>query len=908
MLTFLEETINHIRNNHKDISTATIILPSKRAGGFLKNYLRKSTATTQFAPKIISIEEFIEELSDLKIIDPTELLFKSYTAYLNTNTIEEKDSFDVYVTWISTLIGDFNEMDRYLIPPASFFSYLKGIQDINHWYVKDEKTELIENYLKFWASLPQFYDHLKNLLLKDNIGYQGLVYREAAESIEHYISVNGQRRHIFIGFNALNNAEQTIVQELLETGHTSVYWDADAHFYNDNSHSASYFLRKYTQEWKYYENHQMNELSNNFQKKKNIQFVEIQKNIGQVKYVGEILSNLSDDEINKTAIILGDEKLILPIIHSLPPNVSNVNLTMGVSLKTFPVVRLFELLFTLQEKYSDQLYYKQVLAILNHPVVSRLLPNSKQLIHIISTQNSSYISFEEMLKLDPESDLEVLNLLFASWKNTSANALNSCFKIISILKNGSNLNQIEKVVLFELHTNFKKIKSLLSSYNYIQTITSIRNLYAELISKSSIDFKGDAYNGLQIMGVLETRLLDFKNLIIVSVNEGIFPSGKSNNSYITYDLKKQFGLPSFAEKDAIYTYHFYRLLHRSERIFLLYNNFSEGLNTGEKSRFLSQLEVDQLANHTLEKVSVNPKINIQKNTLQSINKTEAVITRLKEIAGKGFSPSALTSYIRNPLDFYYQKILQISEFKEVEEIVAANTLGTIVHDALEALYKPLEGSLLDKDILTNMKKKVEEEVTIQFQKTYKKGSFKRGKNLIIFEVAKRYILNFINFELDELNNGNQIKIIKIESNLSADINIPSLNFPVKIRGKIDRLDEYNGQLRIVDYKTGLVQQGELELVDWSIITSDKKYSKIIQVLAYVLMINQERKIETVEGGIISFKNLKNGFLKFATKESARSRTKDFNITQETLSLFTEELSNLIIEICDAEIPFTEKEL
>ncbi|MFT5077156.1 MAG: ATP-dependent helicase/nuclease subunit B, partial [Flavobacteriaceae bacterium] len=255
MQTFLEETINHIRDNHKDISSTTIILPSKRAGGFLKNYLRESTTKPQFSPKIISIEEFIEVLSDIKIIDPTELLFKSYAAYLKTPSIEDKDPFDVYVSWISTLIGDFNEMDRYLIPPNSFFSYLKGIKDINHWYVKKDKTKLIENYLKFWDSLPQFYELLKNSLLDENIGYQGLVYREAAEAIEHYISVNGHKEHIFIGFNALNNAEQTIVQELLETGNTSIYWDADAHFYHDQSHSASYFLRKYSKEWKYFKNH-----------------------------------------------------------------------------------------------------------------------------------------------------------------------------------------------------------------------------------------------------------------------------------------------------------------------------------------------------------------------------------------------------------------------------------------------------------------------------------------------------------------------------------------------------------------------------------------------------------------------------------------------------------------------------
>src|SRR5690606_20656575 len=335
----------------------------------------------------------------------------------------------------------------------------------------------------------------------------------------------------------------------------------------------------------------------------------------------------------------------------------------------------------------------------------------------------------------------------------------------------------------------------------------------------------------------------------------VFPSGKSNASFITYDLKKQFKLPLYPQKDAIYTYHFYRLLHRAKNVTLLYNNHSEGMNTGEKSRFIRQLEIGNLPNHTIEKHVLSLKVQIKTQQLKQIKKTEAVMLRLAEIASKGFSPSALTGYIRNPLDFYFQKILKLNEFEEVEETVAANTLGTIVQDTLEVFYKPLKGSFLSKDILWEMKKGIHEEVTLQFKNSFKGGTFSKGKNLIVFEVAKRYISNFIDREIAEIEAGSKIKITKIETDLTLEIPISELNFSVKIHGKVDRVDEYNGQLRIIDYKTGLVNQGDVEIIDWEDLNQDYKFSKAFQILTYALMMNHEMPINNAEAGIISFKNL-----------------------------------------------------
>jgi ATP-dependent helicase/nuclease subunit B len=908
MKTFLEETILAIKEKHSNIASITLILPSKRAGGFLRNYLRQTTDQTSFAPTIISIEEFIEDLSDLKIIDTTELLFKSYNIYLTTNPDQKKDDFETYTSWATTIIGDFNEIDRYLIDPEPFFNYLSSIQDVNHWYVSSEKTALIENYLKFWNNLNEFYARLKTSLLKEGLGYQGLVYRKASEDIEHYISNEPNKKHIFIGFNALNNAEQLIFQELLEHSNASVYWDIEAYLFTDNKHSASYFLNKYMKEWKYYKENPPNKIRNYYQEEKQFQFVEVQKNVGQVKYVGELLSKYSNDTLNKTAIVLADEKLLIPLINSLPTNISSVNITMGVPLDTFQLTTFFELILASHLHPKSTLYYKDVLAILNQPAATFLIPDTKNIIGAINAQNLSHLTLESLHSFSEPKYNQVIEQIFGNWQNDSTKAIDNCLHLLALIERKLVDHPIERSVSIELYQVFSKISALDSSFSYLNSIKTVSSLFSEISANTTLDFKGDAYNGLQILGVLETRVLDFENVIILSVNEGVLPAGKSNTSFITHDLKHQFGLPKYTEKDAIYTYHFYHLLHRSKNITLLYNNQSDGINAGEKSRFIYQLETEKHPNHSIEKIVLAPQIKIENKEVKSIRKTETVMNRLKEISKKGFSPSALSSYVRNPIDFYFQKILKVREFEEVEEMVAANTLGTIVHDTLETFYKPLEGSFLSLEILSSLKKRINTEVKKQFEITFKKGIIDKGKNLLIFEVAKRYISNFLNFEISEIKAGNIIKIIQIEAMLEVPIPISELDFPVKIGGKVDRIDEYNGQVRIIDYKTGKVEQNDLAINNWELITTDYRFSKAMQVLMYVLMTNQQSKVIRVEAGIISFKNLKNGFLKFSSITEDSQGKKLPVVTQETLCAFIIELKKLILEICNPEIPFTEKEI
>ena len=907
MVTFLQETLSTIRKSQADISESIIILPSKRAGGFLMNELKKQAPTTQFAPQILSIEEFIEQIAGLTIIDPTELFFKSYKAYLDTTSIREKESFENYSTWALTLLNDFNEVDRYLIPPKPFFEYLSNIKTLERWGVEKQESKLVSNYLQFWEGLPGLYQELGSLLKSENLGYQGMVYREAAKNISEYISHQENTHHVFIGFNALNAAEQKIIQELLTTGNTEIYWDTDQHFYDDSKHSASYFIRKYIREWKHYEGMEKPQFPTNFDSEKNIKIIEVQKNIGQAKYVGEILADFPEEKLNKTAIVLGDENLLIPVLNSLPENVNGINVTMGVPLKNFPPTIFFELLFNLQLRSRESIYYKDILSLLSHPIGSILVENAKGISDKLTSDNITHPTAETLFSVCKECENAPIKLLFENWNDNGLVAMEYSLKLLQHLNTKIKTNKIDHLVIQKLMEIFGNIRALAEKYPYLNSVKTVLNLFSELANTTTLDFEGNAYNGPQIMGVLETRVLDFEHLIITSVNEGVFPSGKSNASFITYDLKQEFQLPLYTEKDAIYTYHFYRMLQRAKTVTLLYNAHSDGINSGEKSRFIRQLEFENNPNHIYEKVVLSPSVTIKTTGLKEIFKTEQVLTRLKEIAKNGFSPSALTSYIRNPIDFYFQKILKLSQFEEVEENIAANTLGTIVHDTLEAFYKPLEGELLNLSQLEKMRSRIPQEVTKQFQKTFRGGTFSKGKNLIVFEVAKRYILNFINLEIADIKAGNEIEIVQIETNLTLNIPIPELDFEVNISGIVDRVDRYNGKLRIIDYKTGNVKQTDLEIVDWELMTQDYKYSKAFQVLAYAAMISEKIPLEYAEGGIISFKNLNNGFLKFATKDAPRG-PKNNEISEEVLTSFLIELKNLILEICNPNIPFIEKEI
>jgi hypothetical protein len=917
--TFLSQLAQEVlKSNSNTLSELTIVLPNKRAKVFLLEELKLLVLNNVFAPEIISIEEFIQEISGIRSVDSVELLFEFYEVYLAITDKDKQESFENFANWAKTLLQDFNEIDRYLLEPNKILKYLEDIKEIEHWSVDvDKRTNLIEKHMLFWKKLPEYYHSLYNYLVNKGIGYQGLIYREAVENLNHFSENNNDKHFVFAGFNALNQAEEKIIQHLLALDVAKIYWDIDETLLNDPFHDAGHFQRKFKSEWIYYKTNPYEWISNDFKTEKNIHVIATSKAIGQAKIVGSIVEkHIEKGNLQNVALVLGEESLLLPMLYSLPASVDTLNITMGFSSKNNPAQLLLAKLFKLHTNALTRnpsvyvMYYKDVLDVLTHPLVEPYV-NANELVSIINKNNYSFITHKKLVELYSKEN-ELFYLLFQKWNADSVTVLEKIAQIL--LKIKSNLdyeNEEEKITNAFVYSIFKVINKMISYFSEHPSINDMKTLqaiYKQVIDLAEVSFEGEPLSGLQIMGVLESRVLDFETVIITSVNEGKFPAGKSTNSFIPYDVKLQYGLPTYKEKDAIYTYHFYHLLQRATNVYLIYNSDSQGFDAGEKSRFITQLEIEKQPNHNLTFQYYNPDVpNIAYQPI-AVPKTESVMTRLHEIATKGFSPSSLTTYIRNPIQFYFQRVLRISETDEVEENIAVNTLGTIIHGTLEELYKPTIGRLLTKEDIKMCISKIDEEVLNQFKEVYKEGEIKKGRNLLAFEVAKRNVLNFLKTELEAIENGDEIQIVSLETTYERVLTDVRLPFPVLIKGNVDRI-EYRSKkgekrkIRIIDYKTGKVDKNNVILKDWNGLTNDIKNDKIIQVLAYAFMYEEQTKGQEMEAGIISFKNLKSGFLPFQFKQD-----KDViaTISGEIMENYLEQIVILLQEILNKDVPFEEK--
>ena len=915
MQSFLEEIVNDLSQEPYSLENLVFVLPSKRAGNFLVNALAQKFKKTFFSPEVYSIESFVEKISGISYANNTQQLFELYSVYQNTSKIEV-DSFFSFSKWGQTLLQDINEIDRYLIDSGKLFSNLSAIQEIGHWSLEPSKTQMVKDYLNFWGGLENLYTNFNSELLQKGLGHQGLVYREACRQLSNYLKTTTHKKHVFIGFNALNAAESELIQTILENTKSTIYWDIDAYFLNDPIHDAGLFIREHQKTWPYLQAHSLKGISTHYSSKKNIQIIGVPKNISQTKYVGKLLKEIHQEDvesIKNAAVILADETLLNPILNSIPEEIDAVNITMGYPLNKTPFASLFTQFIGLYINREEQgWFYRKILELLSHPYIKVFLTEqSIDYASVISTEikdkNWTYITTEKLKH--HAGDCAQLTLLFSKDSPSPENLVKRCIEIIWHLKlkfeSGSDALALE--YLYRFFKLFNQLLELVQENNFISDLKSLQGLFKELLSSETVDFQGDPLEGLQIMGMLESRNLDFETVIITSVNEGILPSGKSNNSFIPFDLKVAFGLPTYKEKDAVYTYHFYRLLQRAKNVYILYNTEPDVLEGGEKSRLIAQLLTDNNKTDDITASVAMPKIEPKQKVLASISKDDDLMKLIRLHAKNGFSPTSLSNYIRNPIDFYKRNILGINDTLQVEETIAANTFGTIVHDTLEELYTPFIGKVLDGELLKSARIKIRDLVKKHFAKSYMEGDISTGKNLIAFRVVERYISNFIDREIKDATN-HEIKIIGIEQKLSAELHIPGLDFPINLKGKLDRIDQRDGKLRIIDYKTGKVESKHVEIVDWEVVTSNYDYSKAFQLLCYALMYANGNSIKTLESGIVSFKNLNAGVLRFATKPTKGSRTKDNIITMDTLSVFKIQLDRLIKEICDSDIPLNEKEV
>ncbi|MGN7513322.1 MAG: PD-(D/E)XK nuclease family protein [Allomuricauda sp.] len=905
--TFLEYVLDDLLSKKLDITQCTFVLPSKRSGTFLKKHIANRLEKNIFSPEVVSIQEFIGKLSDLNQASNIDLLLLLFKVYKQSE-IKESDDFASFITWGQTLLQDFNEIDGYLIPATDILNYLSAIKEINHWSTSKEKSELVENYLQLWKNLETIYNDFYNALLEQKRGYQGLIQREAVKVIQSGdYKETSANPIVFIGFNALNAAESTIVQYYLEQGNSHIYWDIDSYFLNDPLHDAGLFIRDYQYNWPYYKHGHNIESQDNFLHHKNITITGVPKSISQTKYVGQLLQEIGEKEeidLSKTALVLADETLLNPMLNGIPSSIPEVNITMGMPLNKTVLYSFFMNFLELHLNVSERgWFFKRVLEFISNPYTLTLSNEgqgtfAQRMSKDIKEANLIYINSETLEKYPKAKAL--LSIIFPEGTISPLDWINNCLLLIERLKiiYQEEKNTLELEYLYRFYALFNQLGQYLDKVDFMGELKSIKNLFKQLAHMETLDFIGQPLTGFQIMGMLESRNLDFETVIITSLNEGILPSGKSNNSFIPFDVKRDYGLPTYKEKDAIYVYHFYRLIQRAKNIFITYNTEPDVLEGGEKSRLITQLLTDKNLKNNITHTIATPKISIDPKPLIQIEKDRQFMEDLKAFAQKGFSPTSLTNYIKNPIDFYTRNMLKINDLEEVEENIAANTFGTIIHDSLEQLYGPFIDHVLTEENIKSLKKQVPEVVQHHFTEKLSGVDVSKGKFLLVYNVILKYLTNFLDDELQQLKR-HEIKILALEERYEEFITVPGIDFPIKLKGTLDRVDEFDGTVRIIDYKTGKVEAKNVKITDWEALITDYDKSKAFQLLCYAYLYSKKHDTSDIQAGIISFKHLGKGLFPF-------SEDKDTRIHADTLATFENYLFQLIGEICNASVPLTEK--
>lgn len=871
MDSFLEKVISDINLRNTNLKSTCFILPNKRSSIYFKQKILEKINKPTFSPVIQSIDSFIIKISGLKEVRQSEQILTLYGLYIDFKKNKKPESYEEFRAWAQTFLKDISEIEQNLLDVQMILFELTEINKINNW--NDEKSIEKEKAM-FWEMLPQLYSLFKKQLAKRGVGSKGMCYREAKENLEHYKGANNKIRHIFIGLNFLSKSEEMIINELLAFNNGEIYWDIDKEFVRNKNHGASFFIKKYKNKWKRFEKSPFKWVGEDYLKKKNIHILGTPKTIGQAKAVGKILSTLDKKKSNKNIVVLGDESIISPVLNYMPKECEDLNITIKPILALTEMKNLVSEIFKIQKNNEPSLK-------LNFIKISSL-----------RLVKGSFPSYE---KLETKEKKIILGI-FAKWKTPSEglSRLKSFFNIL-FFKTKANSNdfiQIKHIV-----AALEQSSDLLINHPFIQELHYLKDIILFQLEETSFGFKPNLNANTQIMGMLESRAIDFENVIITSVNEGVLPKGKTHNSLIPYDLRKKHGLLTYGDQDAIYTYHFYRLIKRAKNIFLIYNNFNTGVLGGEKSRFIHQIEIEE--KHNIFTKNFNPVIYSEEKHTELL-KSPGAIKRLHELGKTGLSPSSLENYLKNPEEFYYKNLLNIYDNEEKDSITP-RTMGLVFHDTLEAIYLPFVNKKIEKEKMLVAQSMVKKKIEDSFIKNNIKD-YDKGKKLIAFEVIKNAIITLIKNEIKDIEQGNVIEILSLEKKIEYDFKFIDLKHPVKLKGIIDRLDKRNGIIRIIDYKTGLIKPRETTVKEMSSCFTPI-HLKSMQLLCYALIyFKNNPKCSFLEAGLISFRDLNKGLMKFGIKES--SEKINHKIDSQKIKEFEKSLKDIIVEIMDPNRSFT----
>lgn len=911
METFLAEVARSLRADHPhDLDQVTVVFNNRRSGLFLRRHFAQLDDKPYFLPRIIGIDELISELGNLEIVPNEFLLFELFDIHRIIDGNNRKFStFEEFIPFGDTMLVDFSEIDLYRVDVQQLFRNIYDLKAIGEWDIESGKlTPFQEKYLNFYRSLYDYYNQLHQRLICQNKAYSGMAYRHVAENIEALAKNDGEKQYCFVGFNAFSACEKTIIEHYIREGRGKLYTDGDAYYYEDTNQEAGHFLRRNRQTGipipDHFDDHFP--LGN-----KKITITSCPENILQCKYAGKLLAkqvkNNPENPIEQTALVLADESLLLPVLNSLPEDIKAANITMGYPYTSTAAHALMLTLFSLhQRRHDSYFYHADILGFFSDKYISKTLgTNNLQSIlsKIITTNHIIYADANEIESLCQQFsiDLEPYLHIFNSTNPEPDSFLQQVNTLIKTLYSHDAFasNPKEKEAMACLLQIVEYFQDLQQKYHFMENLNVMLNIYKRIAQRRSVAFYGEPLQGLQIMGVLETRNLDFKRIILISANEGILPSGRTNNTLIPYNLKTAFGIPTFHDKDAVYAYNFYRLIQRADEVHLLFSTESDAMGKGAPSRYILQVKRELAAkypnNITLcEEVISASDIETPPSKEISYPKSEHIMQRIYELAERGLSPSALNKYKNCSLRFFYEYILQLHITEQVAEDMDQSELGTCIHKVLENIYSPIQGVPASQRYLQQQLDTLDIHLDNVLKEHFGHGRSLIGKNHFLSKVAKIQLENFLRSEIKTLGDHN-ITIIKLEEFLSHTISIN--NHPVKIAGTADRIDCFDGRTRVIDYKTGRVEEKDLALDDsnpqW-----DKVKDKWFQVMIYSwLYHHSEHASGQHTAGIAPLGQLGAHIITATWGKQA-------TITPELFSQFELIVEQLVGELLNPELPFT----
>ena len=883
MITFYFKALKEIISK-LDLQTTFFIIPNKRSKALLKNNIIDLINKPTIAPIILSIDDFTEQVSGLKESSRTNQIFNLFESYLKISDQNDIHSYSKFRSWANTLINDTNDIEMSLSSTDEVFNYLYELQKLN--MINDD-----EKNIGLWKLLPKIIKRFKSLQLEAGSVNKGQIHMLAKENISDFSNAHSDYSFIFVGLNSLSKSEEFIINYLLENNRVKVFWDYDHEYLNNPLHQAGRFFRKYKKTWPYYTDNSFL-LGEDFSKeRKDFLVYETAKNVAQVKTVNRILRDIYSGENNsKTAVILPRSELLIPMLNSIPSVVDDINVSMTIPLLDLPFselsLRILNMYVNLRKK---GFFYKDVQNVLSDPklitVMDAKSSSTKDFLDSITEKNLIYVSIDKFKNEFKGS--KIIDLVFRSTKENIFKNIETLFETIKNKENNSlaidQFNSIKQVLLI--------IKNFLEKQKFKMEYKDLRDFYIDMLKNQSLSLVGDINSKVQIMGLLESRGVDFDNVIICSVNEGVLPKDNFNSTFLPFDVRKKFDLPTIEDADARTAYDFYRLTHRSKKVHLIYNSNPDGLDSGEKSRYIYQLEFQKKSNYKISNISSYFPLNFEKTKQEEHIKSPETVNRLNEISKKGFTPSALKDYVEDKIRFYDKYVLQIKDSESVIERAEHRGVGNIFHNTMEALYKDQEKKTLTIKSLNQILNKAEETLTQKFIEEYGKD-YNYGKNIIAFQTILKNVKELINSDISKVEKGTKIKVLIIEELLTVNFKTTNSEIKFALKGKMDRVQEEDGVLHVLDYKTGNVEPNKLTFTDNEDIIQNKK-TNIIQLACYNLIVSSILNTNNpFKSGIISFKHINQGTLWMKEKISFKERKDVFN--EEDLINF----ENLVYEIVE----------